>query len=253
MTVAQMPRSGVRRDQHPIGLKDDVTPVAKRRSLPADQRNGTAKQPAVTRNYAGIVDAEVADDFLERRTDDLEDDEIEVPSTNPARGKINPLRTYRSLTNVQPKKQRIPLSWWAKLIIALIVLALVIWAVVTVILMVVDFGTDMSNTFNYGPNRTSIVSGVFGHHNDAATPTSVIAMNVKGALLIEEVPGGDVSKTKVYPTGLTLVGSNAAQMPIILTIKDLNQDHKPDVLVEIPGQKVQLQLMNNGKDFTLTR
>jgi hypothetical protein len=97
-----------------------------------------------------------------------------------------------------------------------------------------------------------VVSGVFGMNNDSqANPTSVIAINVKGTLVIESLPAGDVSQMKIYPTGLTLIGESAAKLPVILTIKNLNG--KPDVLIEIPGQSVSLKLMNNGSNFTLTK
>jgi hypothetical protein len=259
MIVALTAKSVVRKDRTPARREADEspgTPVVQRKSLPVDQQSGTRKQrQAAQRHRAleadvlddGVLDDDVLDEGeqpLERTTDDLVEEHPPVRSS----GKISPSPSRsRRMAQSAPRK--------VNKIVVVMVIVLAIMAVVGLVwfvLFVSDCLTDYNNTLTYGPNRTTIISGVFGHNNDSSTnPTEVIAINVKGTLLIEEVPAGDVTKTKVYPTGLTLVGDNARKVPVILTVRDFNGDHKSGVLIAIPGQNVTLKLINTGTDFTL--
>jgi hypothetical protein len=252
--MALTAKSVVRRDRTLAHQEADEpgTPAVQRKSLPADQQPGTRKQRQATRKYRAIdadalEEADAPDEgelLVQRTTDEL----VEEHTPRRSSGKVTP---------VPPRSRRVAQSTPRKVnkVIVAIVILLVIMAVVGIVWFVLFVGdclADYNNTLTYGPNRTTIVSGVFGHNNDSPTnPTDVIAINAKGIILIEEVPAGDVSKTKVYPTGLTLVGNNAKKVPFILTVRDLNGDHKPDVLIEIPGQNVTLKLINTGNDFTL--
>lgn len=139
-------------------------------------------------------------------------------------------------------------------IVWLIVGALVAFLLLQLGFFLWSWGTDVVNTYNYGPTRTSVVSGVFGHNGDSSVhPTEVIAMNLQGTLLLEEVPAGDVSKTKPYPTNVTLIGGDAAsKIPVTLSIMPGSNQHPPNVLIQIAGQNIALKLVNNGDSFTLT-
>jgi hypothetical protein len=243
--VALTAKSVVRRDGTQVCQEADEpgTPAVQRKSLPADQESSTRKQRQATRKYR-VLEADEEEQPVERTTDDLVEEHAPVRSS----GKITPTPSRsRRMAQSAPRKVNIVV---VAMVIILVIMAVV--GIVWFVLFVGDCLADYNNTLTYGPNRTTIVNGVFGHNHDSPTdPTDVIAVNAKGILLIEEVPAGDVSKTKVYPTGLTLVGDNAKKVPFILTVRDLNRDHKPDVLIEIPGQNVTLKLINNGTDFTL--
>ncbi len=251
--TASAVRSQVRRDQRSVGYtQEDLNvgaPVAQRRSLPRNHQYGT-RQNTIQRNRRPIQ-PDVADEeeqFMPKDTDDLMGEDARVTT---AHGKVTPLRTRRiagSYAQQQPDNQGMSK---VKLVTTIFIVLLIVWNIVKAVLFIVDFCTDVSNTLAYGPNRTSVVSGVFGHSDSLSNPSYVVAMNVKGTLLLEAVPGGDVSKAKIYPTGLALIGDNASKLPIILTVKDLNGDHKPDVFVQIPGQGVTLKLINTGTGFTL--
>lgn len=239
-------RSAVRRDRQPLGyVPDDAQPSMPtlRRSLTANQRTGTSKQYTVR----PPVPADVFEEEDMRDTDDLvfsmKGDED--PITNPTN--TTGSRRLRRTATV-PQQRKFP---WLRVGFGLIVLVLSIWLVMHLVLAAIDFCTDVSNTFHYGPNRTMVISGIFGHNDSPTNQTEIVAINLHGTLLIQEVPGGDVTKTKTYSTGLMLVGDVAAKTPIQLAVKELNGDHKPDVLITIPGQDVTLKLINNGTTFTL--
>lgn len=253
--MATTAKSLVRRNRVPSLREEDelsTTPAIRRRSRIDEGQQRTSRQPVPARSYQQPAQADVLDEEERQQPIHIMTDDLVVnngPVTRPPQNmKVMPLRTSSCV--------RLELQGIPRIIIipALIVIVIVVWSVVWGILSLISFGTDVSNTYMYGPTRTSVVSGVFGIDNDSsASPTSVIAINVKGILVIESLPAGDVSKLKIYPTGFSLVGTSAAKLPVILTIKDLNSDHKPDVEVKIPGQSITLKLVNNGNDFTLTK
>lgn len=255
--MAVTAKSLIRRDQSPSPREEDElssTPIRQRRSLSPSERQGTRKQSSLTHNYqqpaqADVLEEEEQEQHMDVTTEDLVEDDAPITRSSQS-AKVTPLRARHTSISVQSEPKGIP---WVKIIVVLAVIAIVVWGLVRTILAVIDFGTDVSNTYHYGPNRTTVVSGVFGHDDSLSNPTQIIALNLQGTLLIEAMSGGDVSKVKTFPTGLVLVGDSAAKTPIILTIKDVNDDHKPDVLIEIPGQGVTMRLINTGTDFLLKK
>jgi hypothetical protein len=263
--VALTAKSVVRRKRTSAPQEADElpgTPAVQRQSLPADQQPGSGKQRQATQKYHALeadvleeTDAPEGDALLEegkQYTERTTDDLIEEHAPVRPRGKVTSIpprsrRMAQRMVVAAPRKvNKVPL------LVGITFAIIVMVGLVRFILFIGDCLTDYHNTLTYGPNRTTIVSGIFGHNDDSPTnPTYVIAINLDGTLLIEEVPAGDVSKTRTYPTGLMLVGGNAKKVPVILTVRDVNGDHKPDVLIEIPGQNMTLKLINTGTDFTL--
>jgi hypothetical protein len=250
--MALAAKSAIRRNQLSVSRRSveeiPSTPIKQRSSLSASVRQRTSAQPALTRNFQTPEQADVLDEeVLEPPRYIMTDDLIETPQG----AKVPPRLSGRAKSYAQSGQQRFPSI---RVIFALAALLIVVWAVTQGVLSLVSWGTDVTNTLSHGPTRLSVVSSVFGISNDSpAAPTSVIAINLDGKLVIESIPAGDVSKLKSYPTGITLVGDGAAKIPISLIITDENGDKRPDVRVEIPGQNIPLKLINNGTGFTPTK
>lgn len=101
----------------------------------------------------------------------------------------------------------------------------------------------------YGNPRTFQTDAVVGHSDSAANPTHFIALNLKGQVIVTELPGGDASKARIY--NVTTIPDNSSNPPVKLVFQDLNHDGKLDMVIEIgdPGSQVTIFLYNNGSQF----
>ena len=101
----------------------------------------------------------------------------------------------------------------------------------------------------YGNPRTFQTDAVVGHADSASHPTHFIAMNLKGQVIVIELPGGDTSKARSY--NITTIPDNSSNPPVKVVFQDLTHDGKMDMVVEIgdPGSQVTIFLYNNGSQF----
>ena len=102
--------------------------------------------------------------------------------------------------------------------------------------------------WHYGRPRTFQIDAVVGHHDSAANPSHFIAINLKGHILIFEIPVGDAAKTEVY-VGPTLIGQGQDPVPVTLKFQDVNGDGKPDMILVI-GEST-IVYLNTGSSFKL--
>ena len=75
----------------------------------------------------------------------------------------------------------------------------------------------------YGYPRTWQTDAVVGHSDSPVHPSHFLFMNLHGHVVVIEIPGGDISHTRVY-SGPTLFGPNADQIPITGNFVDRNGD-----------------------------
>jgi hypothetical protein len=99
----------------------------------------------------------------------------------------------------------------------------------------------------YGFPRTYQVDAVVGHDDSAAHPTHFIFLNLKGRVVIVELPGGNVAHARIY-NGPAIIGGNPAQTPVTAEFQDVNGDGKMDMIVDIGTQ--QFTYINDGTQFT---
>lgn len=98
----------------------------------------------------------------------------------------------------------------------------------------------------YGRPRTFQLDAVVGHNDSASNPTHFIFMNLNRHVIIIEMPGGDASHARVY-LGPVLFGDGQDLTPVTGTIKDVNGDGKPDLIVSIQDQRI--VFINTGTGF----
>ncbi len=94
------------------------------------------------------------------------------------------------------------------------------------------WAVGLHDNWTYGTTRTFHLDAVVGHGDSRVHPTHIIAINLRGTVVIIEFPGGDLAHAKIYP-GPHLPWSDAATSVITLAVKDVTGDGKPDLLVSI--------------------
>jgi hypothetical protein len=94
-----------------------------------------------------------------------------------------------------------------------------------------SWGTSVYNDLVYGMPRTTQLDAFVGHEGNQHTKSHFIAENLRGQVLIIELPGGDTQRVRVL-IGPRLSGPDAAQVPVLLSFVDRNSNHQPDLLVQ---------------------
>ena len=108
------------------------------------------------------------------------------------------------------------------------------------------WGTNEYNTMVYGYPRTFQIDQVVGHHDSSQNPSHFIAMNLKGQIVVIEMPGGEVSKSIVF-RGPTLSGPGGDLVPVTLTFQDVRHNGKPNMIVSAQGN--QFVFLNENGTF----
>ncbi|WP_322488351.1 hypothetical protein [Chloroflexus sp.] len=113
---------------------------------------------------------------------------------------------------------------------------------------VISWGQVVVDDWRYGRPRTFHLTADVGRAEETVGPTRLIAMNLDRQVLILEIPGGDVSKTRTL-IGPYLVGANEDLTPITMRLADLNGDALPDLVVGIKNEEI--VFLNRGDSFGL--
>jgi hypothetical protein len=177
------------------------------------------------------------------------------PVTNPIRGKTTTEQVrkvqhtpYAAIdqgygrVRVQKKERR--KSGAGSRIITIALLLLVLGFSGSVVL---NWDGDRLADLQYGRPRTFQTDFVVGHNNDSDFAKShFIALNLNGQIEIIEIPGGDGSKAVSY-VGPNIVNSN---IQIRLKFVDVNDDQKPDMVIEIEDGSNKVMIWpNTGQKF----
>ncbi|SRR6266571_523740 len=100
----------------------------------------------------------------------------------------------------------------------------------------------------YGRPRTYQCDATVGHKDSPDNPSHFIVVNRNRRIEITEYPGGDVSHARIF-LGPTLYGEGQDLTPVTLSFKDVNGDHKPDMLVHILDANTIMVFLNTGVTF----
>jgi hypothetical protein len=96
----------------------------------------------------------------------------------------------------------------------------------------------------YGRPRMMQLAAVVGHEDSGSNPTQFIAMNLNRRVVVLEIPGGDVSKTRTM-TGPYLFGANEDLTPVKLRLSYVNQDRELDLIVSAKAEEI-IYINENG-------
>ncbi|EFH80762.1 hypothetical protein [Ktedonobacter racemifer] len=111
-----------------------------------------------------------------------------------------------------------------------------------------NWSSTLIDNVRYGYPRTTQVDHIVGHELDPHVPTHFTALNLKGQVLIFEVPSGDGAQARLLQ-GPHLVGTGADLAAITLTFS--GDVHHPDLVVTVNGLEVMFH--NTGTSYTPMR
>ena len=210
-------RAAIREDEEETDVEDDYPP----------------RMPTVTRRYDRDID--------------------ELPTQRGRRVDhyhTEPFFTERQpgerRTHAEPKRrQRIHVHWLTYVGIGLL-LMLVGYIALN---LFGSWWTNHQDDVTYGNPRTFHIDAVVGHNDSPAHPSHFIAMNLKGHVIVIELPGGDVSRARSY--NITTIPDNTFNPPVRLAFQDLTNDGRLDMVIEIgdPGSVITIFSYNNGAQF----
>jgi hypothetical protein len=102
-----------------------------------------------------------------------------------------------------------------------------------------------SDDLRYGMPRTAHYDARVGH-DDAATPSHFLVMNLQKQIVITEFAGGDISKMTTYK-GPMLLGEG--QERTIATLAFVDTHHNGNLDMVLCVQQVRYVFLNDGKTF----
>jgi len=110
--------------------------------------------------------------------------------------------------------------------------------------VVVTWSSTFMDDVRYGYPRTTHVDHIVGHELDPRVPTHLTALNLRGQVVIFEVPGGDPEHARLLQ-GPHLVGTGADLAPVLLTFS--GEARHPDLVVTVNG--LQVMFRNTGRRY----
>ena len=232
-----MPRSALR--HRPIAddvvLKEHV-PVVTSPMTPVVKRASRLREPDTTNDVP---------EWKRANGNDTQHNGTSKPAgrTSPTT-RMPPKTTLRARTATKTRKQ--PLHPLLYLGAGMIVTASLLVVVIAVSNWV---GTTLDD-LHYGRPRTFQIDAYVGHNEAPGRPSHFVAINLHGRIEIIELPGGDASHARIY-LGPQLYGPNADLVPVTLSFKDVNGDHRPDMILHFQG--TQVVFINDGSGFRPTQ
>ncbi len=163
------------------------------------------------------------------------------PNIPPRRSRIT-IEDYAAPALPPGQAQRRSHAHWLLFVGVGMIAMLALWVLGN---LAVNWWNVTQDDWHYGRPRTFQIDARVGH-NDDATASHFVAMNLNRHIMIIELPGGDPTRAKIY-IGPTLLGDGQELSPVTLSFKDASGDGKPDMLVHIQDQTI--VFINDGGQF----
>ncbi|GHO70467.1 hypothetical protein KSC_093590 [Ktedonobacter sp. SOSP1-52] len=114
--------------------------------------------------------------------------------------------------------------------------------------VIMSWSSRFIDDIHYGYPRTTQVDHIVGHEVDPHLQTHFTAINLKGQVLIFEVPSGDPAHVRLLQ-GPRLVGPGADLAPVTLTFS--GDARHPDLVVTV--NDLQVVFHNTGTSYAPMR
>lgn len=148
----------------------------------------------------------------------------------------------RTAQVVPPLHERFHVGFY---VVTLLLAAVAIYAIVGLFIGRLSVALD---DVRYGRPRTHQISAYVQHNESPGHPTQLMALNLNRQVIVVEIPGGDASKTRAI-TGPYLFGAQEDLTPVTLSLRDMDGDGQPDLLVDV--RREQIVYLNRDGSFRL--
>jgi hypothetical protein len=122
------------------------------------------------------------------------------------------------------------ITYGATLLLAVLAVYAVVGAVQSKVNVLID-------DVRYGRPRTHHVAAFVGHGEQGGQPTHLTAINLNRQVVILELPGGDSSAVRTL-VGPYLFGAEEHLTPATLSVRDMDGDGQPDLLLNIRREQI---------------
>ena len=228
-----MPRSALRHRPiaDDVALKEHV-PVVTNPMTPVVKRASRLRQPDTT---------DEVPEWKRAHSDDAQNNGTSKSAGRASTStRVPPKTTLVAKTATKAKKQSLhPLLYLGVGMIATV-------SLLAVVIAVSNWVSTTLDDLHYGRPRTFQIDAYVGHNEAPGMPSHFIALNLHGRLEVIELPGGDPTHARIY-LGPQLYGPNADLVPVTLSFKDVNGDHRPEMILHFQG--TQVIFLNNGSGF----
>jgi len=113
----------------------------------------------------------------------------------------------------------------------------------------VEWGQVRLDDLRYGRPRTTHLAGLVGRPGEsAARQTIFIGMNIDRQVVVMELPAGDATQVRSLP-GPYLFGANEDLTPVLLSLRDMDRDGQPDLIIDVRNE--QIVYLNRDGGFRL--
>lgn len=241
------------RNVQPLPRRDILAEQRRREAALAARKQAITEARQHTQARRSIPHQSIADDLPDY---DEEFDEWDIPRMPTVSRRYDLKPSYEEYYHPQPlrrsyvpppqPRRQVQPHWLLYVAIALFLL-LIGYVVFT------DLGNwwqGHQDDATYGMPRTYQTDAVVGHNDSTAHPSHFTAENLKGAIFVIELPGGDITKARSY--AITTIPGNDASVPAKVIFQDTRNSGKLDMVVIIgdPGAQVTITLYNDGTQFT---
>lgn len=199
---------------------------------------GEAAGKKVTRDT--LTEAPVVQRASRPRPADVEHEVAEWKRSEPvpAPRRSERIKPSAPLKDTAPAPRSLPRRWNGR-VHPLLYLGVGMMAMLLLFVLISAFVGWLNTTLDdihYGRPRTFQTDAFVGH-NENGVPSHFIAINLNRHIEVIEMPGGDASHARIY-LGPQLYGPNDDLTPVTLRFLDVNNDHKPDMIISFQGTRV---------------
>jgi hypothetical protein len=108
----------------------------------------------------------------------------------------------------------------------------------------VTWGSQKLDDLRYGSPRITQMDGILGNGDSTGNPSHLLALNLRGEIIVEVFPSADASRMKAYIL-TTLSGPGSDRDVVKLRLIDPAHTGKPDIVVQV-GESASV-LVNDGQ------